>query len=123
MPGEPQPEKSLSAGAVRFFGICAILAAFGAAFLYAAVRPGGHGYAERNSFLYMAAFMVVSGLGALFLRRWGAILVALASSCLSILFPISIFRAPFPWLLINLFCAALASLPLLFTIYAWRELT
>jgi hypothetical protein len=114
--------RSLSAGAVRFFGICAILSAFGAAFLYAAVKPGGHGYTERNSFLYMAAFLAVSGLGALLLRHWGAILLALASLFLAVLFLIATFRAPFPWFLINFFCAALASLPALFTIYAWREL-
>ena len=122
MPSEPPPEKSFSAGAVRFFGICAILSAFGAAFLYAAVNPGGHGYTERHSFLYMAAFLVVSGLGALFLRRWGAVLLALASLFLAVLFLIATFSSPFPWLLINLSCAALASLPVLFTVYAWREL-
>ena len=122
MPSEPVAEKSLSAGAVRFFGVCAILSSFGAAFLYAAVKPGGHGYAERNSYLYMAAFLAVSGLGAMFLRRWGAVLLALPSVFLAGLFLIALFHAPFPWSLINLVCAALACLPVLFTIYAWKEL-
>ena len=114
---------SLSALALRFYGLGCVAVGAGSLWLHFTIQPGTHGIPDWTRGWWLWVSLALLGLCVLLLLRWPVALFALLSTAFGIFYLVgSLFRVPFPAELINIFFATLAMLPAYLTYRAWRSL-
>ena len=109
----------------RVFGGLAILAAVLCVIaFFANIRARHSGGHDISSVIYLAVFFAIVGVGLLLLRKVAALLFCIPVFVLGVVLVFgSIFRVPFPWLLINVGYVILMFVPTWITFRGWGALT
>ncbi|MEY2538524.1 MAG: hypothetical protein QOG67_2264 [Verrucomicrobiota bacterium] len=69
------------------------------------------------------SFLILFGLGTLFLHRWAAVGLSLGFAAVALWLMVgSIWHVPFPWILLSFAVVAGFCFPALATLYAWKSL-
>lgn len=120
---KPEPVSSTATAFLRFYGFVSVLYGVLSLWLDFHIEPGAHGIADPAGRWPLDVAFIILGTAVLLLLRWFALVFAIASTILGLIFiGQTVTTVPFPVELINIAVGGILILPALLTYQAWRSL-
>jgi len=117
----PIVTKSVYTDIFRIYGVLTVLAGIGCCSLALTANLGSHGISDLKPLLIPGSLIVFIGIGTVFLLRVFVIILSTIFAAVGLCLIIgSILYVPFPFLILNVFFAFLAIVPIYCVVRSWK---